>query len=99
MDNYTEKANKELNSENCCEKLNYDPKQEHTKIITDKIETFQRQQVLLKNICDNLKTAKVRTPHFCITPKVHEKDIPIKPVVSSTDYHASKISKFVDDFL
>ena len=33
--------------------------QEHTKIIKDSVQTFQRQQILTKNICDNLKTTKL----------------------------------------
>ena len=36
---------------------------------------------------------------FNITPKLHKNDIPGKPVISSTEYHTSKISKFVDHSL
>ena len=68
------------------------------KIVNNIIETFHRQQVLAKNIA-NLKTTNVKTPHFYITPKVHTKDIPGRPVVSSMDCHTSKLSKFVDHYL
>ena len=54
-------------------------------IVNDTIETSHYQQVLAKNIAYNLKTAKVKTPYFYITPKVHKKDIPGRPVVSSFD--------------
>ena len=43
------------------------------KIVNDTIETFHFQQVLARNIADNLKTTNVKTPHFYITPKVHKK--------------------------
>ena len=55
-----------------------------------------RQQVLAKSIADNLKKTNVRTRHFYVTPKVHKKDIPGRPVVSSIDCHTSKLSKSVD---
>ena len=55
-------------------------------IVNDTIETSHYQQVLAKNIAYNLKTAKVKTPYFYITPKVHKKDIPGRPVVSSFDF-------------
>ena len=67
------------------------------KIVNNIIETFHRQQVLAKNIA-NLKTTNVKTPHSYITPKVHMKDIPGRPVVSSMDCHTSKLSKFVDHY-
>ena len=80
-------------------KLNHDLAQEHTKNNNDTIETFQWQQLLQKSICDNLKTRKVRKPHFYITPKVNKKDIPGRSNVSSIDCHTSKIPKFIDQYL
>ena len=83
---------------NYYKKLNQDQTQEHTKIINNTIETFQRQRVLSENIIDNLKTTKVRTPQFYVTPKIHTKDLSGRPVVSSIDCHTSKITKFVDHY-
>ena len=37
--------------------------------------------------------------HTMVTPKVHKKDIPGWPVVSSIDCCTSKFSKFVDHYL
>ena len=67
--------------------------------IVNTVETFNRQQILAKHIADDLKTTNIKTPHFYITPKVHKKDIPGRPVVSSSDCHNSKFSKFVDHYL
>ena len=69
------------------------------KIVNFTIEMFHRQQVLAKNIADNLKTTNVKTPHFYRTPKAHKKDIPGRPVVSSIDCHTIKLSIFVDHYL
>ena len=69
------------------------------KIFNDTIERFHRHHVLAKNIADNCKTANVKTPHFYITPNVHKNDIPGRPVVSSIDFHTSKLSKLTYSFL
>ena len=49
------------------------------KIVNDTIEMFHCQQILAKNIADNLKTINVKTTHFYITHKVHKKDKPGQP--------------------
>ena len=69
------------------------------KIVNFIIETFHRQQVLAKNIADNLKTTNIKAPHFYVTPRLNKKDIPGQPVVSSIDCHTSKLFKFFDHYL
>ena len=58
------KANKELNNENYYKKLNHYGTQEHTKIINDTIEIFQREHFLPENIRDNLKTTKASCNYY-----------------------------------
>ena len=84
---------------NYYKRISHDPTHEHMKIVNDITEIFYRQQVLAKNIADNLKTTNAKTPHFYIRPKVHKKDITGRPVVCSTDFHTGKLSKFVDHYL
>ena len=95
VEDYIEKANKELEDENYYKRISLDPSHEHMKMINETIETFHRQQILAKNIADNLKITNLKTTHFYKTPKVYKKDIPGQPVVGSIDCHTSKISKFV----
>ena len=42
-----------------------------------------------------LGTKVNKTPHFYITTTVNRKDIPGRPVITSIDYHSSKVSKFL----
>ena len=42
VENYIEKANKELNNENYYEKPNCDATKEHTQVINDTVKAFQR---------------------------------------------------------
>ena len=99
VEDYIEKANRELKEENYYKKVSHDPIQEHMKIVNDTIETFHRHQDLAKHIADNLKTTNLKTTHFYITPKVHKKDIPAQPIVSFIGCHISKLSKFVNHYL
>ena len=87
VENYIEKANKELQDEKYYKRISHDPTHENMKIVNNTIETFHLQQVSAKNIANNLKTTNVKTPYLYITPKVHKKVIPGQPVVSSIDCH------------
>ena len=55
--------------------ISHDPTHEHIKIINNTIETFHHQQVLAKDIADNLKTANLKLSHFYITPKAQTPQI------------------------
>ena len=76
IEDYIQKANKELKDENYYKRISHDPTHKNMKIVNCTIETFHRQQVLAKNIADSSKATNVKTTHFYITPKVHKKDIP-----------------------
>ena len=56
VEDYIEKANKQLKDEDYYKRISHDLTHEHMKIVKDTIETIHRQQVLAKNITDNLKT-------------------------------------------
>ena len=97
VNDYIEKAKKELKDENYYKRISHDPTNINIwKSLTTQLKRFI---VLAKKIADNLKTTNVKAPHFYITPKVHKKDVPGWPVVSSIDCHTSKLSQFVDHYL
>ena len=96
---YVEKDNKEVKYENYYKKIENDPTHDNLKVVNDTLDTFHRQQILPKNIAENLEITNIRTPHSYITPKVPKKDIPGRPVVSCIDCHTGKLSNFVDYYL
>ena len=55
LEDYIEKAYKELKDETITKKISNNPTNEHMKIVTDIIETLHRQQILAKTIADNFK--------------------------------------------
>ena len=69
------------------------------KMFTTQLKRFVVNRFYQKNISDAFKTTNLKTPLFYIIPKVHKKDMLGWPVVSSIDFHTSKLSKFVDHYL
>ena len=49
-----------------------------------------------KNKAKRLKIESPKSPHFYITPKLHTEGAPVRPVISSVNFHTSKILKYVD---
>ena len=52
-----------------------------------------------KKTAEGLKAINPRTTKFHITPKIHIKNNPGRPVISSINCHTSEISRFVDHHL
>ena len=68
-------------------------------MFTTHLKCFVVNRFYQKSIADELKTTNLKTPLCYIIPKVHKKDMLGWPVVSSIDFHTSKLSKFVDHYL
>ena len=60
------------------------------------ISRFQKENLLSKNICEELKTKNHKTPHFQLKSKVHKEGNPGRPVTSSINCHTSNISEYID---
>ena len=99
VEEYIAKANEQLQDNSFYEKLNVDPTAKYSDIVNRAIERFRKQELLSNSTANKLTVDQVRTPQFYIFPKVHKANIPGRPVVSSTECHTSKISKFVDHYL
>ena len=66
------------------------------RLIHNVTSTFQKENLLSKNISEQLKTKNPKTPHIYLRPKVHKEGNGGRPVISSINYHTSKISKYGD---
>ena len=60
------------------------------------IQSKDSKERLKQKIADGLKVSNPKTPKFYMEPKIHKKDNPSWPVVSSVNCHTSGISKYVD---
>ena len=86
---YIDEDNRQFNNTSNYEQLDFDP----TELHTDKIKS---EIINLKN---SLLEEKIETPEFHLLPKIHKANNPGRPVISSINYHTSRISEFVDCYL
>ena len=93
---YIREANRQLGDKNFYRKLDSDPTNTHLELVSNAIDTLQRQNHLHKKIAEGLKQPVARTPRLYLLPKIHKSGNPGRPVVSSIDCHTSKISEYVD---
>ena len=67
----------------------------NAKLVNDTIQRFKKEKLLKEKIADSLKVSSPKSPKFYIQPKIHKKDNPGRPVVSSVICHTSSIYKYV----
>ena len=64
-----------------------DPTATNAKSVNDTVQRFKREKLLKQKITDGLKVSNPKTPKFYMEPKIHKKDNPGWPVVSSVNCH------------
>ena len=96
---YIEKANEQLQDNSFYQKLNVDPTASYSEIVNSAIESFRKQELLSNSTSSKLTVDEIWTLQFHDFLKVHEPNIPGRPIVSSVECHTSKILKSVDYFL
>ena len=78
------------------EKLQDDPTERFSEEITTVLAGMTEREILDRDTFDFLRPRNVRTSRFYILPKIHKKDIPGRPIVSSCGAPTENISLFVD---
>ena len=92
---YIDEANRQLNHTNNYEQLDFDPTELHTEKIKSEINNLKNENLLTLRTANSLLQEKIKTPEFHRLPKIHKANNPGRPVISSVNCHASRISEFV----
>ena len=71
----------------------------HEAIITEKLRQFSRDKLIESKLAKKLEPSESRTPEFYLLPKIHKRNTPGRPVISSSGCHTEKISAYVDQHL
>ena len=95
-DKYIEEVDRQLSDSTNYKKLQNNPTLQHNKLVNDTITRFKKEKLLPQNIAAGLITSNLRTPKFYLSPKIHKRNNPSRPVISSVDCHTSNISRYVD---
>ena len=93
--NYIEKNWNTINKEHY-HQLSKDQTTANNETADNVIERFQKKNLIIKNVAEELKTASPRTPRFYIQPKIYQQNNPGRPVISSVNCHTWNISEYVD---
>ena len=82
---------KQLNDTSFYKILPNNPTSTHCELINNKTDMFKESKDLQNKLDERLKTIEPRTPQFHQLSKIHEENIPGRPVVSSINSHTTKI--------
>ena len=96
IDDYIKEAMRQLSDTKHYKELPNDPTTLHCELVNNTINKFKNDGLLEDKLAEGLKVTEPRTPLFYLLPKIHKKNNPGRPVISSIDYHTSNISAFVD---
>ena len=96
---YINEAHCPLNNKDHHKMLNNDPTATNAKLINDTIQRFKKREITQRKNCRWPEVSNPKTPKFYMQPKIHKKDNPDQPVVSSVNCHTSGICKYVDYLL
>ena len=83
------------NTENY-KRLNHNPTTANNETVNKIIKKFHEENLISKNITKGLKIESPKSPHFHLKANLHKEGGPGRPVISSVNFHTSKISKYVD---
>ena len=96
VEDYIKEAERQLHPTETYKRLNHNPTTTNNKTFNKIIKRFQKENVISKNIAEGLKIDSPKSPPFYLKSKLHKEGVPGRPVISSVNCHASKISEYVD---
>ena len=99
IDEYLKEANSQLSNTEFYEELLIDPFEDYQKIIVNSLNEMLSNNVIDKETSDILKPVNVKPARFYLLPKIHKKNNPGRPVISSTNCHTTRLSKYVDHYI
>ena len=99
VQNYIKEADRQLRDESFYKKVTKNPTSEHAALVSNAIDGLKHRKLIDEKTAEGLKPTNPSTPKLYLLPKIHKKDNPGRPVVSSVGCHTEKISAFVDFYL
>ena len=96
---YIREANRQLDNTEFYKKLPNDTTELNKTKVNTSIEELKALNLMEEKTANNLKSSEAKISQFKMFPKIHKKENPSRPVVTSVDCHTTKISKHVDHLL
>ena len=92
VNDYIREAKRQLNDPKNYKVLAKDPTTTNNDLVNQTIDRFTKEELVNESIVNWLKNPSPRTPQFYISPKIHKEGNPVRPVVSSINFHTANIS-------
>ena len=99
IEEYLNEVNNHLKNTEFYQELNHDPFEDFKNLITNSLKEMLSNDLIDKETLEILKPVDVKPARFYLIPKIHKKNNPGRPVISSVNCHTSKLSKYVDHFI
>ena len=99
VDDYVQEANRQLDNNEFKKKLTIDTTEINQIKVNRTINELKSLHLLNEKVANNLLSSEAKIPQFKMLPKVHKKANSGRPMVSSINCHATKISKYIDNQL
>ena len=99
VDDYVQEANQKLGNKDFYNKLTIDTNKINRIKVNRTINELKSSHLLDEKIANDLLSSEAKTTQFKMLSKVHKERNPGRPVVSSIDYHTTKISKYINNQL
>ena len=96
---YIKEANRQLSDTAFYKKVPTNPTSEHAALVTNALDNLKHRGLIDEKTAEGLKPVDPSTPKLYMLPKIHKKDNPGRPVVSSVGCHTEQISSYVDHHL
>jgi len=96
---YTEKAMRLLDDNNTYTKLPKDPTRQIEKQVRDCISKWHTNKLIDDKTKDKLIVRNSLPPKIYFLPKIHKKDLPLRPIVSSIQSPTYNLSKHLSNIL
>ena len=96
---YDKKMNDLLQDQNTYKEINSDPTNIHQKNNNALINRWENLMYISPNTAKKLKIQNAQPPRIYGMPKLHKKNIPLRPIVSCIQSPYEKLSKFLKNIL
>ena len=93
---YIKEAERQLHNTENYRPLPNGPTKINNGTVNKTIKRFQKEDLIKGKVPEGLITQNPRIPQFYAKSKIHKEGIPGRSMISSVNYHSSKISQYVD---
>ena len=99
IEEYLKEANNQLDNKEFYQELAINIFEDHQIIIINSLNEMLSNNIIDKETSIVLKPINVKQAHFYLFPKIHKVNNPGRLVISSVNYHTTKLTNNIDHYI